>query len=68
MKTLKAHFDGRNIVLDEPAALEPNMKLRVLLPEDGETETEIVRVCAQLSEPVFEKVWDNPLDADYDKL
>jgi len=68
MKTLKAHFDGRNIVLDEPAALEPNMKLRVLLPEDGETEAEIVQACAQLSEPVFAKVWDNPLDADYDKL
>ncbi len=24
--------------------------------------------CAILSEPVFEKIWENPLDADYDTL
>ena len=37
MKTLSAHFDGKNIVLDEPARLELNAKVRVLVPEDNET-------------------------------
>src|ERR1019366_5695952 len=23
--------------------------------------------CARLSEPAFQKIWDNPLDADYDR-
>ena len=68
MKTLSAHFDGKNIVLDEPAELKPNTKVRVLVPEDGETDAEIVGACARLSEPAFEKIWDNPLDAEYDKL
>lgn len=66
MKTLSAHFDGRVIVLDEPAQLKPDAKVTVLAPDacdDG-----LAGACAQLSEPVFQKVWDNPLDADYDRL
>ena len=65
---LNAHFDGKNIVLDEPAKLEPNTKVRVIVPENGETASEISESCARLSEAAFGKVWDNPLDADYDKL
>ena len=61
MKRLTAHFDGKNIVLDEPAKLKPSTKVRVVVPENGES-------CARLSEPAFEKIWDNPLDAEYDKL
>ena len=66
MQTLSAHFDGRVIVLDEPAQLKPNAKVTVLAPDandDGLTEA-----CARLSEPAFQKIWDNPLDADYDRL
>jgi hypothetical protein len=29
---------------------------------------QLVRAATQLSEAVFNKVWDNPDDADYDKL
>jgi len=68
MKTFNAHFDGENIVLDEPAQLKPNTKVRVIVAEDGETDAELVQSCARLSEPVFQRIWDNPLDADYDKL
>jgi len=68
VKTLNAHFDGKNIVLDEPAKLKPNTKVRVVVPDNGETDAEIVQWCARLSEPAFQKIWDNPLDADYDKL
>ena len=66
MQTWNAHFDGRVIVLDEPARLKPNDKVTVIAPDtkdDGLTDG-----CARLSEPVFQKIWDNPLDADYDRL
>ena len=34
--TLPAHFDGQQIVLDEPYALEPNTRLTiVVMPESG---------------------------------
>ena len=34
---LPAHFDGQQIVLDEPYPLEPNTPLTVVvLPEDGQ--------------------------------
>lgn len=68
MKTLSAHFDGKNIVLDEPVRLEPNTKVRVLVPEAGDTDAEIAQSCARLSEAAFKKIWDNALDADYDHL
>ena len=68
MKTLSGHFDGKHIVLDEPATLKPNTKVKIIAVEDGETETDVVRDYSRLSEDVFKKVWDNPLDADYDKL
>ena len=65
MKTLNAHFDGKVIVLDEPADLKPNDKVKVIALDADE---EVVRDFARLSEPAFQKIWDNPLDADYDKL
>lgn len=67
MRTLRAHFDGKNIVLDELARLKPNTKVHVVVPEeDGETATELIESCARLSEPAFRTIWDTPLDADYD--
>jgi hypothetical protein len=66
VQTLNAHFDGRFIVLDEPARLKPNAKVTVLAPDaddDG-----LADGCARLSESAFRKIWDNPLDAAYDRL
>jgi hypothetical protein len=66
MQTLNAHFDGRFIVLDEPAQLKPNAKVTDIAPDaddDG-----LAAGCARLSEPAFQKIWDNPLAADYDRL
>ena len=68
MRTLNGHFDGKTVVLDEPASLKPNTKVRVIVPEQDEAAIEIIESCARLSESSFRKVWDNPLDADYDKL
>jgi hypothetical protein len=40
-KTLRAHFDGEQILLDEPYELEPNTKLIItVLPETLEEERE----------------------------
>ena len=66
MQTLSAHFDGRVIVLDEPAQLKTNAKVTVLAPDANDDG--LADACARLSEPVFQKIWDNPLDADYDRL
>ncbi len=68
MRPLSGHFDGKSIVLDEPANLEPNTKVRIVVPDQGETTTEMAESCARLSEGTFRTIWDNPLDADYDKL
>ena len=66
MQTLNAHFDGRFIVLDEPARLETNAKVTVIAPDANDDS--LTDGCARLSEPTFQKIWDNPLDADYDRL
>jgi hypothetical protein len=68
VKTLNAHFDGRYVVLDEPAQLKPDTKVKVITADVDETVDAVARDFARLSEPVFQKIWDNPLDADYDKL
>ena len=40
-KTLRAHFDGKQILLDEPFELEPNAKLIVtVLPNSSNGERE----------------------------
>ncbi len=70
MKTVAAHFDGKQIVLEEPVELTPQTKLKVLVAEDGETfsDDELNQWLYRLSEPAFARVWDNARDADYDKL
>jgi len=55
VRTLNAHFDGKNIVLDDPATLKPNTQVHVIVPDDSEAEAEIVKSCARLSETCFQK-------------
>ena len=66
MQTLKGHFDGRFVVLDEPARLKPDAKVTVLAPDANDDG--LAEGCARLSELTFQTIWDNPLDADYDRL
>ena len=66
MQTFRAHFDGQFIVLDEPARLKPSAKVTLLAPDADDDE--LADGCARLSEPSFQRIWDNPLDADYDWL
>lgn len=68
MKALSGHFDGKYVVLDEPTTLKANTRVKVIAVENGETEADLTRSCARLSEATFNKIWDNSLDADYDKL
>ena len=56
MKTVAAHFDGKQIVLEEPVELTAHSKLQVIVAEEGEN----------FSEPVFAKVWDNARDGGLD--
>jgi hypothetical protein len=41
-RTIRAHFDGQHIRLDEPCQLEPNAQLLIVVlpkqPDDGERE------------------------------
>ncbi len=67
MKTLDGHFDGKVIVLDEPANLRLNAKVKIIAPTDLESSS-LATDFAVMSEPAFKKIWDNPLDADYDAL
>lgn len=66
MRSLRAHFDGQFIVLDEPVQLNVNEKVTVIIAE--KEENRLTDDCARLSENSFQKIWDNPLDADYDRL
>ena len=69
MKKITGRFDGQVIVLDEPALLKPNARVKVMPLDSIESgENGLADVFARLSEPAFQRVWDNPLDADYDKL
>ena len=65
---MNAHFDGKFIVLDEPAQLKPNAKVKVIAVDADEAGGGLAGEFARLSEPAFQKIWDNPLDADYDHL
>ena len=40
MKTVAAHFDGKQIVLEEPVKLTAHTKLKVIVAEEGETFSE----------------------------
>jgi hypothetical protein len=66
MKTLNGHFDGKVVVLDEPVALKPNTKVKVIAPDHADES--LIDDFTRISEPAFKRIWDNPLDAEYDTL
>jgi hypothetical protein len=68
MQTLDGHFDGKVIVLDEPVSLPLNTRVKILAPDIDETDQDLVGGFTRLSEPTFQNIWDNQLDADYDQL
>jgi hypothetical protein len=67
MKAIKAHYDGRVIIPEEPIDLPANTPVRVLVPE-AESSAEITKAFSKISEASFSRIWDNDEDAAYDKL
>jgi hypothetical protein len=67
MKAIKAHYDGRVIIPEEPIDLPANTPVRVLVPE-AESSAEITKAFSNISEASFSRIWDNDEDAAYDKL
>lgn len=60
MLKLRAHFDGHQIVLDEPppAVLRPNMAVEVLIPQRRET-------ALSEWEAFSREFWDRPLPTGF---
>ena len=67
MKAVKAHYHGHVVVSEEPIHLPVNTPVPVLVPDTDESGA-IVKAFAILSEPSFDRIWDNDEDAAYDKL
>ena len=57
MKTVAAHFDGKQIVLEEPVKLTAHTKLKVIVAEEGESfsDADLSQWFLRLSEPAFAK-------------
>jgi hypothetical protein len=68
MKTADAHFDGKQIVLEQPVKLTAHTTFRVIVTEEGETfsDNDLSWWFLHLSEPAFPKVWDYARDAEYE--
>jgi len=62
--TLQAHFDGRQILLDEPYDLEPNTKL-VVSVIDMKDESDFWQAASSAS---LDDIWDNAEDDVYAEL
>ncbi len=60
MKTVKAYYDGKTIVLPEDFEAPPG---EVYIVVNGDSEEAMA-----VSDNVFAAVWDNTEDAEYDDL
>ena len=68
LTTIPAHFDGKEIILDAPVKLEPNVRLLVTILDPSETQQGWIETAMQAAVPAFARVWDNDEDAIYDNL
>lgn len=68
MKHVVAHYDGEKVILDEPVCIPANTPVEVVIP-DSEEDLSLLRGGLFLASlPALKKIWDNPADAEYDKL
>lgn len=68
MRHVSAHYDGEKVVLDEPVSLSANTPVEVVIP-DSQEELKALRTEVFLASiPSLKRIWDNPRDAEYDKL
>lgn len=66
LTTIPAHFDGTNIQLDVPVALEPNTRLLVTILDPADSTADLVYTMMSASAASLARVWDNDEDAVYD--
>ena len=55
-------------MLDEPARLKPNAKVKVIAPDADDMEGGLAGDFARLSEPAFRAIWDNDADDVFNQL
>ena len=68
MRHISAHYDGEKVVLDEPVSLSANTQVEVVIPDLREELTTLRTDVFLASVPSLTRIWDNPRDAEYDKL
>jgi hypothetical protein len=63
---------AEQVLLEKLRALPPQRRAEVEdfidFLQNRETDQHLARSAAQVSEPAFKAVWDNPADAEYDRL
>lgn len=67
MIAIKAHFDGRTVVLPEEMQSVPPGEV-ILVFEDAQEAALEANDWTKLQEAALSKVWDNDEDAAYDSL
>jgi len=68
MRHISGHYDGEKGVLDEPVSLSANTQVEVVIPDSKEELTTLRTDVFLASLPSLTRMWDNPRDAEYDKL
>ena len=67
MVAIKAHFDGKNIVLPDNFRHGRPGEVLIIFQDSGKDSAE-KDAWLKAQEPAFAKVWDNDEDAAYDAL
>lgn len=68
MRHIPAHYDGEKVVLDEPVSLSTNTPVEVVIPDSQEELTALKTDVFLASLSSLTRIWNNPRDAEYDKL
>ncbi|WHZ26185.1 MAG: hypothetical protein OJF51_000980 [Nitrospira sp.] len=68
MRHISAHYDGEKVVLDEPVLLSANTPVKVVIPDSEEELMALKTDVFLASLPSLARIWNNPRDAEYDKL
>ena len=68
MRHVSAHYDGEKVVLDEPVSLSANTPVEVVIPDSQEDMIALKTDVSLASLPSLTRIWNNPRDADYDRL
>ena len=68
MRHVPAHYDGEKVVLDEPVSLSANTPGEVVIPDSQEELIALKTDVSLASLSSLTRIWNNPRDAEYDKL